>query len=318
MQASITSQLTNFEDYLILKNFSTATRKMYLRTLKSFLRFAARKYPDQPLSQDLARQYIISRHKCNKSWSTINCDYSSLRKYFREVLMIEWSLRKMPRPRKTLDLPQTLSLQDVLALINCAATYKHQVFITFVYATGLRLSEATNVTFADIDRHRLQIRVRHGKGAKDRYIRIPQSLVNILIDYYHRLKPEKYLFNGYIKGQRYCSSSGQWTMRQAKKKAKLTKQASVHTLRHAYATHHLEAGTDLVYLKRQLGHKHLKTTERYIHLCADRKTYVIHPIDQIKDNICWITRSGTSSDSTGKTTSKSTSLHSNTLNSSAP
>ena len=108
-------------------------------------------------------------------------------------------------------------MQDVTRLINNAATYKHQVFITFVYATGLRLSEATNVTFDDIDRDRLQIRVDKGKGARDRYIRIPASLVEILTEYYHRLRPEKYLFNGYVKGQPYCASSGQWTMRQARK-----------------------------------------------------------------------------------------------------
>lgn len=288
MQPSIQSQLTAYEDHLILKNFSKTTRKMYLRTLKSFLRYTARKHPRSPLSHDLARQYIISRHKQNKSWSTINCDYSSLRKYFREVLIAEWSLSKMPRPRKNLQLPQTLSLQDVTTLINSASTYKHQIFITFVYATGLRLSEAMHITFDDIDRHRLQIRVRKGKGAKDRYIRIPQTLVEILTAYYYRLKPEKYLFNGHTKGQRYCTSSGQWTMRQAKKRARITKQASVHTLRHAYATHHLEAGTDLVYLKKQLGHKHLKTTERYIHLCADRKSNVNHPIDLIKEDISWI------------------------------
>ena len=178
MQPTIASQLNLFEEYLILKNFSIATRKMYLRTLKRFLKFAARKYPRESLSQDLARQYILHRMKSGKSWSTINCDYSSLRKYFREVLVTQWSLKKTPRPRKELSLPQTLSIQDVTKLINSA--YKHQVFITFVYATGLRLSEATNVTFDDIDRHRLQIRVRKGKGAKDRYIRIPESLLVIL------------------------------------------------------------------------------------------------------------------------------------------
>ena len=312
MQPTIQNQLTAYEEHLILKNFSKATMQMYMRTLKRFLRFAARKHPSKALSQDIARQYIIQRHKTGSSWSTINCDYSALRKYFREVLEAEWSLRKLPRPRKDLTLPQTLSLQDVTRLINSAATYKHQVFITFVYATGLRLSEATNVKFDDIDRNRLQIRVRKGKGAKDRYIRIPASLVDILAEYYHRVKPVKYLFNGYTKGERYCSSSGQWTMRQAKKKAKITKQASVHTLRHAFATHHLEAGTDLVYLKQQLGHKHLKTTERYIHLCAERKTNVNHPINQIREDICWITQSATSSANMEKITSESISHHSNT------
>jgi site-specific recombinase XerD len=300
MQPSITSQLTEFEDYLILKNFSLPTRKMYLRTLKRFLKFASRKFPREPLSQDVARKYILDRHKNNKSWSTINCDYSSLRKYFREVAQLDWTLKKMPRPRKDLRLPQTLSLQDVTKLINCASTYKHQIFITFVYVTGLRLSEATNVTFDDIDRNRLQIRVRHGKGGKDRYIRIPETLIDILSEYYKRMKPKKYLFNGHKIGGRYCTSSGQWTMRQARKHAGITKQASVHTLRHAYATHHLENGTDLVYLKQQLGHKHLKTTELYIHLCGERKTYVNHPIDQIVQDISWIGRSEICSDNMEK------------------
>ena len=318
MQATIKSQLNAYADYLILKNFSSATRKMYMRTLKSFLRFAKRKHPTESISQDIARQYIINRHKSGCSWSTINCDYSALRKYFKEVLLSEWSLRKMPRPRRVLSLPQTLSLQDVTKLINCASTYKHQVFITFVYATGLRLSEATNVTFDDIDRNRLQIRIRKGKGGKDRYIRISQSLIEILTTYYHRVKPERYLFNGQLKGRRFCTSSGQWTMRQAKKNANMTKQASVHTLRHAFATHHLEAGTDLVYLKLQLGHKHLKTTERYIHLCAERKTNVTHPIDQIRDKIFWITRSGTCFDNMGKNISEYTNHHTSISNSSEP
>ena len=301
MQPTIQSQLQAYNDYLIIKNFSSATRQMYLRTLKGFLRFAARKHPYIELSQELAKQYIITRHKQNKSWSTINCDYSSLRKYFREVLHAEWTLKKMPRPRKEKSLPSIISMQDVTRLINSAATYKHQVFITFVYATGLRLSEATNVMFEDIDRNRLQIHVRRGKGAKDRFIRIPLSLVEILTEYYYRVKPTKYLFNGYTKGKAYSASSGQWTMRQARRKSKMSKRASIHTLRHAYATHHLENGTDLVYLKLQLGHKHLKTTERYIHLCADRKTNVNHPIDLIRADIKWINRLAIYSEDMAKT-----------------
>lgn len=306
MQPTISSQLKAFEELLILKNFSKSTKSMYLRTLKSFLRFCARKYPRQALSQDLARQYILARHKQGRSWSTINCDYSSLRKYFKEVRQIEWLLKKMPRPRKDRTLPQTLSTQDIIKLINNAACYKHQVFIAFVYITGLRLSEATNVTFDDIDRNRLQIRVRKGKGGKDRYIRIPQILIDILTPYYHKVKPVKYLFNGIVSGQRYCMSSAQWTMRQAREKAKLTKQASVHTLRHAYATHHLEAGTDLVYLKQQLGHKHLRTTEKYIHLCAERQTNINHPILQMHQHINWMHQLETSLEVTRKITSGST------------
>jgi len=306
MKQTMTGQLAAYEKHLILRNFSVATRNMYLRTLKSFLRFRNSKFPDQELSQDIASEYILHRHKSGRSWSTINCDYSSLRKYFKEVLCIEWLLKKMPRPRKEDALPQTLSTQDIIDLINNASTFKHQIFLTFVYATGLRLSEATNVTFDDIDRNRKQIRVRKGKGAKDRYIQVPECLVHILEAYYKKYRPEKYLFNGYTKGERYCASSGQWTMRQARKNAKITKQASVHTLRHAYATHHLESGTDLVFLKNQLGHKHLKTTERYLHLCVNRRRHIIHPLDNIQGHLRWMHPSVTSSGITEKDTLKPT------------
>lgn len=290
MKQTIDDHLDAYEKHMILKNYSLATRKMYLRTLKSFLRFSKKKFPGEVLSQEMASEYILWRYKSGKSYSTINCDYSSLRKYFREVLELAWLLKKMPRPRKERRLPGILSKEDIINLVNHASTYKHQIFLTFVYATGLRLSEATNVKFEDIDRNRKQIRVRKGKGAKDRYIQIPDCLVEILIDYYKRYKPERYLFNGYTKGERYCSSSCQWTMRQAKKNAGLKKQASVHSLRHAYATHHLEAGTDLVFIKNQLGHKHLKTTERYLHLCVDRRRQITHPLDQMQSELHWMDR----------------------------
>lgn len=304
MNPTIATQLASFEKHLILKNFSVATRKMYLRTLKSFLRFCNRKFPNQPLSQDLASEYILMRHKSGKTWSTINCDYSSLRKYFREVINIEWLLKKMPRPRKEESLPPTLSLQDIIKLINNASTYKHQIFLTFVYATGLRLSEATNVMFDDINRDRKQIRIRKGKGSKDRYVQVPDCLIEILEAYYVKYRPVKYLFNGHTKGERYCTSSGQWTIRQARKNARVTKQASIHTLRHAYATHHLEFGTDLVFLKNQLGHKHLKTTERYLHLCLNRRRHIVHPLDKIQSHLHWITPSATSSEITENGISK--------------
>jgi len=196
MKLPISEQLQNYEDYLILKNFSIATRKMYLRTLKSYLRFHNSRHPRKELSQDSAREFILYRKKQGRSWPTINCDYSALRKYFRQVLEYDWFLKKMPRPRKEYKLPSLLSKQDIVKLINQAHTYKQQVLLCFVYATGFRLSKALNITFADIDRDRLQVRVRRGKGAKDRVVQIPKCLMDILTDYYKIVRPEKYLFNG--------------------------------------------------------------------------------------------------------------------------
>lgn len=295
MKLTISHQLNSYEEFLILKNFSLATRKMYLRTLKSYLRFHNARFSNQKISQDTARQYILYRKKNGSSWPTINCDYSALRKYFREVICIDWSLKKMPRPRQEQTLPRIISKQDVVRLINQAGNYKQQVFICFVYATGMRLNEALNITFSDIDRDRLQIHVHKGKGAKDRIIQIPECLITVLTEYYKFYKPEKYLFNGLKKGHKYSTSAAQWIMRQAKTNKKFNKNASIHTLRHAYATHHLESGTDLVYLKKQLGHKHLKTTERYIHLCVDRVRTIHHPITELIADLHWIIPSATCS-----------------------
>jgi len=302
MNPSITSQVEKYDDYLILKNFSVSTRKMYLRTLKRYLRFHNSRFSNDNLSEESAKQFILNRKKSGRSWATINCDYSALRKYFREVIHKEWRLKKIPRPRKEKTLPKIISKQDVVKLINQAGTYKQQVFLCFVYSTGMRLSEALNITFADIDRDRLQIRVHKGKGAKDRIVQIPACLMLILTDYYLHYKPETYLFNGQKKGAKYSTSAAQWIMRQARKNKSITKRASMHTLRHAYATHHLESGTDLVYVKKQLGHKHLKTTERYIHLCVDRHRTINHPISELVKDLHWINQSETYSETTANNT----------------
>jgi site-specific recombinase XerD len=232
--------------------------------------------------QQQAKSYLLKRIKSGKSWSTINGDYSALRKYFREVANLSWSIKKVPRPRKEDRLPEILSKEDVQKIIEHAVIYKHQVFLTFVYATGLRLSESLNIKITDIDGNRKQIRVSKGKGSKDRYITIPDCLLQLLRNYWRSYRPKVYLFNGKRPESRFSNRAAQWSMIRAKEKAKMTKPASIHTLRHCYATHHIEAGTDLVYLQEQLGHKHLRTTAKYVHLCMEERVRQInHPISSM-------------------------------------
>jgi integrase/recombinase XerD len=150
--------------------------------------------------------------------------------------------------------------------------------LSFIYATGLRLSEAINVKIDDIDGQRKQVRVNKGKGNKDRMVMLPEETIQLLRIYYIKEKPEIYLFNAKEKGKCYSPRSVQLFMQAAKKKIKLTKKGSIHTLRNCYATHHLEGGTDLVFLQEQMGHKQLKTTIRYIGLCVERQRYIKHPI----------------------------------------
>ena len=150
---------------------------MYTRTLQLFLNYVENHYPGQELNQEQAQHYLLMRVDEGKSWSTINADYSSLRKYYKVLLDYEWSLKKLPRPKRDKKLPAILSKEEVGHVIESAPTFKHQVFLSFLYATGVRLSEATNVKIEDIDSDRMQIRIRKGKGAKERTVLLNEKLL---------------------------------------------------------------------------------------------------------------------------------------------
>lgn len=275
---STDERIESYHAYMRLKNYSSQTISSYLRTIRMFYDYRKSKKMRGRLTEDHAKQYLLMRMDCGCSWSTINCDYSSLRKYYRNILNASWSIKKIPRPQKERRLPEILSQQEVIKLIESAASYKHQIFLTFVYGTGLRLSEALHIRMEDIDGDRLQIRVNKGKGAKDRMVQIPDCLLTLLRTYYRRMRPEVYLFNGKKQGSRYSTRAAQWTIIRARELAGIKKKASIHTLRNCYATHHIENGTDLVFLQEQLGHKHLRTTARYVKLCMERYRRIDHPI----------------------------------------
>lgn len=270
--------LMELDDYLTLKNYSLATRKSYRCAVKQFLDFTSSKNSGLSFSLELAREYILHRYKAGLKWQTINNDYSAISKFYRFVLNTSWDVKMIPRPRKERALPPILSFQQVHLLIQSAQTFKHQVFMYLLYATGLRLSEALGLKLEDIDGQRLQIRVVRGKGAKDRYVCMPEPLLPILRSYYRAYHPRLFLFNGRIAGSQWATRSAQWAFIQARRKAGIHRKASPHVLRHCYATHHLENGTNLVFLKEQLGHKQLKTTARYIHLCTEYQKIVKHPV----------------------------------------
>ena len=282
LMIDIKKELQEYKTYLVLRNFQPSTLQMYGRTLDIFLSYCNLHFPDQPLSEDHAQQYLLMRIEKGKAWSTINVDYSALRKYYKVVKEYPWSLKKLPRPKKDKRLPDIISKEEVGRLIQSAPTLKHQVFLTFLYATGARLSEATNVKIEDIDSERMQIRIHRGKGAKDRTIVLNQKLLELLRIYFKAYHPTDYLFNGQHKGRPYSTSAGQWAMRRGRELAGITRKCSVHTLRNCYATHHLELGTDLVFLQEQLGHKYLKTTAKYIRLCIERYRQINHPIDMLE------------------------------------
>jgi integrase/recombinase XerD len=281
MEELTEAHMVEFEEFMILKNFSKRTIKTYMQIVRQFVGWFEKNYTDSHMSDNIVRKYLLYRFGQNKDWQTVNSDYSAIQKWFKNVLMLSWSLTKLPRARKEKKLPSILSKEDVVKIIEAAATFKQQVLRTFIYVTGARLSETIHVKIDDLDSHRMQVRINQGKGNKDRFIILPQVLIDLLREYYRREKPENYLFNAKVKGLAYSPRSVQLAMQQAKKKAKITKKGSIHTLRNCYATHHLESGTDLLYLQEQMGHKNLRTTIRYIGLCVERHRYIKHPIDSL-------------------------------------
>jgi len=274
--------LEALDGYLVLRNYSLATRKSYACALKQFFKYRSSQGISGPFSQDDARNYLLARYALGRKWQTINGDYSAMYHFYKRILKIDWDVQHIPRPRKEQTLPVVISKKSIQKIIEQGAIFKHQVFMTLLYCTGLRLSEALHLRLADIDGERLQIHVVKGKGAKDRYVEMPVELLKLLRQYYQAYRPKEYLFNGKRYGTLWANRSAQWSIHQAREASGISQRVSPHVFRHCYATHHLEEGTNLVYLKEQLGHKNLKTTAKYIRLCKSYPKRVQHPIVGMK------------------------------------
>jgi integrase/recombinase XerD len=271
--SSTSGYLKHYKEYLVLKNYSNGTIAIYLNTLCIFFDYC-KEHSDSSIDyQGYSRRYILDLQSRGLSWSTINIQYSSLKLFCVKIKRDKWDMDYLPRPKTSKSLPRILSQQEVVRLIEAPSNLKHRVIIAFIYATGLRISEALNIKLSDIDAERLELFIHQGKGSKDRIVRMPKKLLDLLRVYYKKHKPKKYLFEGAIEAQRYSSGSVRKILLRARKRTKITKPVSPHTLRHCYATHHLENGTDLVYLKEQLGHSKLMTTAKYIHLCQKRQRH---------------------------------------------
>ncbi|MBK7410578.1 MAG: tyrosine-type recombinase/integrase [Saprospirales bacterium] len=228
-------QLQEFDAHLTLKNYSKATRSAYGCALRQFFTFRDREDMSGPFTTTQAREYILHRYKQGLKWQTINGDYSAMSKFYREVLGLDWDVRLIPRPRKERSLPPVLSGAEVQRVIENGAIFKHQVFMALLYSTGLRLSEALNLRLSDVDGERLQIRVVKGKGAKDRYVEMPECLLDLLRQYFRAYRPKHYLFNGKKAGQRWAQRSAQWSIQNARAGAKVEREVSPHVFRHCYA-----------------------------------------------------------------------------------
>jgi site-specific recombinase XerD len=240
--------------------------------------------PDELGDQEI-REYLHSLIKDKKiSQSAVNQAYSGLKFFYETTLKRDWGGFRIPRVKMRKRLPVVLSQQEIQALFSVIRNLKHRVILMTIYSAGLRVSEAVHLKVSDIDSQRMMIRVEQGKGNKDRYTLLAKRTLDILREYWREYRPQDWLFYSHSFERPLSSRTVQKVFERALHEAGIKKPATVHTLRHSFATHLLEAGTDLYHIQHLLGHKTPNTTTIYLHLSRKDLARVISPIDLLEES----------------------------------
>ena len=205
---------------------------------------------------------------------------AALKFLYRTTLKREWAVEKIRYPRAQRKLPVVLDLSEVESLFAVTPNLKHKVILMITYSSGLRASETAHLKITDIDSKRMMVRISQGKGGKDRYSILSQTTLEHLRQYWRKYHPTEWLFNGAEKNGPLSTNSIQQLFYKAKKRAGITKPASVHTLRHSFATHLIEAGTSLHHVQLLLGHRSPTTTTVYLHVSRLNLAQVTSPLDK--------------------------------------
>jgi len=267
----------SFLQKLELKRYSKNTAKTYIALFEKFINYY-KKENLLELGENEITQYIHKLTLENKSTSSINQALNSIKFYYEVVLGMPNRFYNIDRPIKEHKLPKVISKEEVLAIIKNTNNIKHKCVVSLLYSAGLRRSEITNLKIEDIDSKRMLIRVKNAKGKKDRYTLLSKNVLKDLRIYFQEWKPKIYLFEGET-GNKYSDSSVLHIVKKAAKKAKITRTVTPHMLRHSFATHLLEAGTDIRYIQRILGHNSIKTTEIYTHVATNIINTIKNPLD---------------------------------------
>jgi site-specific recombinase XerD len=269
------------EQALALRGMAPKTCSAYLSWVRRLVRFC-RVVPDQ-LTTDQVRAFLLHLTQERKlSFSTFNQALNAARFFFLEVLkrpFVVEGLRYQKAPRR---LPVVLNDEEVSRLLAAAVSLRDRALLETAYATGMRVSEVTRLLITDLDSGRMAIRVEQGKGRKDRYVMLSQSLLETLRAYWRESKPKLFLFPGVGGKKPLCVSAAQKAFDRARLQAGIRKPVSFHTLRHSFATHLIESGTSVRTIQALLGHRSLQTTERYTHLAQNYLHQTTSPLDRLR------------------------------------
>jgi site-specific recombinase XerD len=231
----------------------------------------------------LKRYLLFCVEKLKLKENTLHSRINALKFYYEQVLGREKFFWEVPRPKKPILVPKVLGEDELARLFNALNNLKHKAVLFTAYSAGLRVSEIAALKIKHIDSSRMQILVANAKGKKDRYVNLSPVLLDVLRTYVknYRPAPKEYLFESEQTGRAYPTRTIQRIFQLAKAKARISKDVGIHSLRHSFATHLLERGTDIRYIKDLLGHFNIRTTERYLHVAKEKMVNIISPLDDL-------------------------------------
>ncbi len=276
----VAKAITAFTRYMAQRRYSESTINTYANALKHFLKVTNK--PVAEITNNDLEQFNHSYILANSySFAYQNQVVNAVKLYFKTFYGSRFNVEMVERPRREHKLPNVLSKEEVKQLLEAPSNIKHRAMLSLIYACGLRRSELLHLKPAHVDSKRGVLTIQNAKGNKDRIVPISERVLTMLREYYTAYRPKVWLFEGQSKGEQYSEYSLQSVLKQALTKAKISKPVTLHWLRHSYATHLLEAGTDLRYIQELLGHKSSKTTEIYTHVSITGLKKIRSPFDDL-------------------------------------
>jgi site-specific recombinase XerD len=264
-------------------NYSPHTIRCYVRAVANLASFFHTS-PDRLGPKHIRDYQLFLIHRKRVGWNTFIQVMAGLRFFYHRTLGKKWMIEHIPYPRRERKLPEVLNPCEVARLLRAIPNLKHRTLITTIYATGLRVSETCRLRIEDVDSARMLIRVKQGKGRRDRFVMLSQKLLDLLREYYRAYMPRGWLFTGNDPSRPITRESVHRACQRAARHAGLSKPVSPHRLRHSFATHLLEAGFDIRRIQVLLGHKRLSTTAVYLHVASNLIRSTPSPLDLLESS----------------------------------
>ncbi|BDQ03591.1 MAG: integrase [Ignavibacterium sp.] len=269
-----TNKIALLREVLSLRNYSPQTIKTYLKAVETYNSFSGLQNP----SQQSLYKFALHLKEKNLSFSHIKNSIMAVKLYSEIVFGVKLNSNFLRGYRKERKLPDVLSIEEVKSIINCIENLKHRTIISLIYSCGLRISECVNLKVKDIDSKRMLLRIEQSKGNKDRFVPLSDKMLALLREYYKVYKPNEFIFEGQFE-KYYSTRSIQAILKRALRKCNIKKHITVHSLRHSYATHLLEQGTDISIIQKILGHRDIKTTLLYTQISKSQLNKIKNPFD---------------------------------------